>query len=234
VTCAPEKPPPPREAPPPSASERTTIDPQLELEALKYVDGPLYTKHRDGWLARTPSARELLRRQEQQRDWRARAMARILLTWLDHREQAEDLLDRVEHTRWEYDGSEAAGSRGPPGGYPAWSRLHPEEHGWLFPVCWEAMLKRYKEWSYEKRSIFLSMLHRDPNTELNELTVDVSFWYLQAIAETTRERTLGAHGLLEMPPALLVPHVLRLQREQRDLAALFKPDFPRLFPERPQ
>jgi hypothetical protein len=212
------------------------MDPQLELEALKHVDGPLYTKHRDAWLASTPNAREILRRPEQQRDWRGRVTAMILLTWLDHRPEAERLLEQIDHAidEWRKERGEPPTAAFPPWSYSKWSANHAEAHGWLFPLCWEAMLKRHKEWSYDKRWVFSWMLRGGPNAEMDELTVEVRFWYLRAIAETKQERSLGVYGLLYLPPGLIGPQVRWLQSQQRDLAALFKDDFPRLFPERPQ
>jgi hypothetical protein len=76
----------------------------------------------------------------------------------------------------------------PPQYFSDWCSDHPEVHGWLFPLCWEAMLKRHNEWSDDKRWVFHRMLRGDPNAELNELTVEVRFWYLRAIAETQNER----------------------------------------------
>jgi hypothetical protein len=207
------------------------MDPKFEFEALKYVEGPLYTKHRDAFLAGTPNVREILRRQETQPDWRAKVTAKILLTWLDHRPEAEKLVDDIDHVDWEKERHTVVGIEAIPDAYSGWSSAHPEVHGWLLPLCWEATLKRQKEWSENKRWIFYAMLQVDPNALMNELSVEVMFWYVRAIAESTHERRLGTLGLIGMPPALIRPHALRLQQQQHDLAALLKNDFPELFPD---
>jgi len=209
------------------------MDPQFELEALKYIDGPLYTKHRDAWLASTPKVREILRRQEQEPDWRAKVTARILLAWLDHRPEAEKLLDRIDHANWERERDNVGGIAVIPAGFSGWSFDHPQFYGWLLPLCWEAALKRNKEWSYNKQWIFFDMIKVDPNALTNELTLEVLFWYLRAIAETTPERVLAMGGMMVMPPALVRPHVLRMQQQHHDLALLLKNDFPELFSDDP-
>jgi len=205
------------------------LEAPFELEALKYLDGPLYTKHRDAWLRNTPNAGEVLRLQEQQPDWRTKVTARILLTWLDHRTEAERLLDDVDHVDWGRERRKVSGSAPVPDDRRTWGSEHPELHGLLLPLCWEAALKRRKEWHENKRWIFFAMMQR----AADELTLEVLFWYLQVIADSRSEQALALSGLRRMPPAMVKPHVASMKQQGKDFHILFQVDFPQFFPGDP-
>ena len=201
------------------------MEPQFEIEALKYVEGPLYTKHRDAWLRSTPNARDLLRRYEQSHDWHNKVTAKILLAWLDHRPEAEKLLARADHEDWDKERNFRGGNLYIPQSYAEWTARQPELHGWVLPLCWEAALKRRKEWPDEKRRIFFAALKLVPN----ELTIEVMFWFLRALAENDNDRSLALSAIALMPPAMIKPHLVRMERDHEDTLKLFKNNFSDLF-----
>ncbi len=193
---------------------------------MKYVDGPLYTEHRDGWLRRTPNARALLRRYAERPGWHDRVMAEILGTWLDHRPDAEALIDQIDHVDWE---KERRSILGPDPVFEQYRRLAalPGKRGWILPLCWEMALKRRNEWPVYKRMTFFSMMEQPPDT----LSAEVLFHYLRVIASNDFERSFTRGGLQRMPQAMLKPHALRMKRENGDAVTLLTEAFPALFAE---
>jgi hypothetical protein len=202
--------------------------PHFEIEALKHFEGPLYTKQRDAWLRDTPNAREILRQQEQQPEWRTKVTAKILLVWLERRAEAESLLRDIDHVDWAKERSKVSGrALVPESG--TWGSDHPELHAAFLPLCWEAVLKRRKEWPEDKRWIFFAMMQR----AADELSLEVLAWYLQAIADTRSERALAVSGLLRMPPAKVEARMASLSQQTKDVRVLIAMDFPGLYPNDP-
>jgi hypothetical protein len=200
---------------------------EIELEALKFIEGPLYTQHRDSFLAETPGVRALLLQKADDKDWRTQVTAKILLAWLDHRREGDELLAAIDRENWARWRRTAAGAEGIFESYASLCAEHPEKQAYLLPFSWEAVLKRRHEWSDDKRRVFVQMMQQVPN----ELTVEVLFFSLRALAETESDRALAVFGLRLMPRELVRPRLARLRREQAEILRLFRETFDEPFVE---
>jgi hypothetical protein len=201
----------------PRASTRDPASSPLgfDFEALKFMIGPAYTQKRDAFLRETPEVRTRLSRLRNDRDWRTRITASILLAWLDHGRVYEKLLRDMEEQNW------ASGSANVNDLHEAYAERIERELGLegYLPLCWEMFLKRYPEWEFVRRFAFVLLIEIHPD----ERSLDPLFDHVRRAPELTSDEQAireSAFALRRMPKAELGRRLRRLKSDEDEIVEL--------------
>ena len=182
----------------------------FEFDALAWVGGPSYTKHRDASLASTPDARALLNRCKAAPFWRTSMTASTLLGWLDHRAEYEALVGELNGVDWDKLDSFPGGRERVWERFAKRVREDPAHGERILPLAWEVVLGHHPEWRHGTRVAFFEMLREHPDPR----SIEPLFWFLENLARDQTERDLAARALARMPVEPLERRVARLRIDQ--------------------
>jgi hypothetical protein len=169
--------------------------PDFELEALAFLDGPLYEKKRDAFLNREPKDPERLRRLERHPDWRIATEAGILRGHLEHPAIYAGFLEQLEKAKFNTAPAAPGGERRWESSFRPWEDTSPYYRRHLVPLCREIVWKHRLTHNADWFNVASMMLTRFGDAR----SVDALVWLVWNLGDD-HELELGvAHTAARLP-----------------------------------